>query len=100
MTTLRPPFKAPDMKALYKKVVAVEYPPISSKYSADLSGILKVMLQANPLVRPSCDQMLSMSTVMKNIKDPITYENIRRSVDSISRGDDLLGTIKMPRALN
>lgn len=55
MTTLRPPFKAPDMKTLYKKVVAVEYPPISSKYSADLSGILKVMLQANPLVRPSCD---------------------------------------------
>jgi NIMA (never in mitosis gene a)-related kinase len=44
MTTLRPPFKAPDMKSLYKKVVAVDYPPISSKYSADLSGILKVML--------------------------------------------------------
>jgi NIMA (never in mitosis gene a)-related kinase len=44
MATLRPPFKAPDMKSLYKKVVAVDYPPISSKYSADLSGILKVML--------------------------------------------------------
>jgi NIMA (never in mitosis gene a)-related kinase len=44
MITLRPPFKAPDMKSLYKKVVAVDYPPISSKYSADLSGILKVML--------------------------------------------------------
>lgn len=44
--------------------------------------------------------MLSMSTVMKNIKDPITYENIRRSVDALCRGDDLLGTIKMPRALN
>lgn len=102
MTTLRPPFKAPDMKALYKKVVAVEYPPISSKYSADLSGILKVMLQANPLIRPSCEQILQMSTVTKNIKDPIIFENIRRSFDALPKGSDdgLLGTIKVPRALN
>ena len=48
MIQLRPPFKAPDMKGLYKKVITVDYPPISSKYSGDLSGTLKAMLQLTP----------------------------------------------------
>jgi NIMA (never in mitosis gene a)-related kinase len=41
ITTLRPPFKAQDMKGLYKKVVAVDYPPIPSRYSSDLSTLIR-----------------------------------------------------------
>ena len=44
MVALRPPFKAADMKGLYKKVVTVDYPSIPSKYSVDLSALLKSML--------------------------------------------------------
>jgi NIMA (never in mitosis gene a)-related kinase len=44
MAALRPPFKAADMKGLYKKVVAVDYPSIPSKYSVDLSALIKAML--------------------------------------------------------
>lgn len=44
MTTLRPPFKAADMKGLYQKVISVDYPQISSRYSNDLASIIKSML--------------------------------------------------------
>jgi NIMA (never in mitosis gene a)-related kinase len=48
IASLRPPFKAPDMKGLYKKITTVDYPPISPKYSSDLFGVIKLMLQVNP----------------------------------------------------
>lgn len=41
MAMLRPPFKANDMKGLYKKVTNVDYPPLSSKYSSELSSLIK-----------------------------------------------------------
>lgn len=48
IVSLRPPFKAQDMKGLYKKIVNVDYPPVSPKFSSDLCGIIKLMLQGNP----------------------------------------------------
>lgn len=44
MVALRPPFKAADMKGLYKKVVTVDYPSIPSKYSVDMAALIKSML--------------------------------------------------------
>ena len=45
MLTLRPPFKANDLKTLYKKVVSVDYPPIStSRYSHELASLAKQIL--------------------------------------------------------
>ena len=45
MMTLRPPFKAADLRSLYKKVVAVDYPPITgSRYSSDLIALVKQIL--------------------------------------------------------
>ena len=45
MIMLRPPFKAADMKGLYKKVISVDYPPIvGTKYSADLAGLIRLIL--------------------------------------------------------
>lgn len=42
---LRPPFKAPDMKGLYRKVISGDYPPISSvRYSSELSCLIRSML--------------------------------------------------------
>ena len=103
MTTLRPPFKAVDMKGLYKKVVTVDYPSIPNKYSVDLSALIKSMLQLNPSLRPSCEQILAMPLVMKNIKDPLVQESLRKSFEAYPTGkvndDSLLGTIKLPRIL-
>jgi NIMA (never in mitosis gene a)-related kinase len=41
---LSPPFKSSDMKGLYKKVVNGDYPSIPSRYSNDLSQVVKAML--------------------------------------------------------
>jgi NIMA (never in mitosis gene a)-related kinase 1/4/5 len=35
MATLRPPFKANDMKGLYKKVIAASYPPLPQRLSKE-----------------------------------------------------------------
>ena len=45
MIMLRPPFKATDMKSLYRKVVSVDYPPlVNSRYSSELQSIVKLLL--------------------------------------------------------
>lgn len=45
MITLRPPFKANDLKSLYKKVVSVDYPPITNtRYSPELINMVKMIL--------------------------------------------------------
>lgn len=48
MASLRPPFKASDMKGLYKKVVASNYPPLPNRYSKEFKEIIGFMLRANP----------------------------------------------------
>ncbi len=44
MATLKPPFKAGDMAGLSRKVQTGVYPAIPTKYSKDLSMMLKVLL--------------------------------------------------------
>ena len=44
MACLRPPFKAADMKGLYKKVISVDYPPVNPRYSSELCSLIKAML--------------------------------------------------------
>jgi len=55
LASLRPPFKAADMQGLYKKVVAVDYPPLPNRFSQELNAVIKAMLQGNPNLRPSCE---------------------------------------------
>ncbi len=51
---LHPPFRAADMKGLFQKVTAGKYPDIPKTYSAELSGLVRSLLQQNPSMRPSC----------------------------------------------
>ena len=44
MAALRPPFKASDMKSLFNKVTKAQYPPLASRYSADLKAVIAMML--------------------------------------------------------
>ena len=64
MITLKPPFRAPNMEGLYKKVVRGIYPKISmDTYSEDIAAVVKSLLQVNPDLRPSCTEILSNAEV-------------------------------------
>jgi NIMA (never in mitosis gene a)-related kinase len=52
--TLHPPFRANDMQGLFKKVTAGLYPDIPKMYSPEFSAEIKLMIQQNPSLRPSC----------------------------------------------
>lgn len=84
MAALRPPFMANDMRGLFDKVTKGVFPPIPSGYSSDLSAIISMMLQVNPVMRPSCQRILDMDIVKRHTGDH----------QSQSINNDLLGTIK------
>ena len=48
IAALHPPFKASNMKSLYKKVVTSNYPPLQNRYSKDLCQVIEKMLMSNP----------------------------------------------------
>jgi len=48
MAALRPPFNAPDMNVLFKRVVKGVYPKIPSVFSNELSLMIKHLLNTSP----------------------------------------------------
>lgn len=89
VATLNPPFQANDMKGLYRKVIAGDYPPLPSLYSEDLSRLISFLLRVEPRKRPGCDELLQMPLLSKhcNMSEPQATEN------------SLLNTIKVPKQL-
>ena len=53
LTALSPPFTAKDMQGLYKCVLKGVYPKIPQQFSADLSEMIKSLLQVDPKNRPT-----------------------------------------------
>lgn len=84
MAALRPPFMANDMKGLYEKVIRGIFPPIPPGYSPDLSSVISLMLQVNPVNRPTCSKLLEMELVRRH----------DRGMASVISNNDLLSTIK------
>ena len=64
---LKPPFRAEDMEGLYKKVLRGVYPKLSSKFSKELSMIIKVMLRVSPSKRPTCTQILNTNIISSRL---------------------------------
>lgn len=48
------------MQELYSKVTAGKYPAIPKHFSQDLSKIIGLCLQTNPMLRPSAKELLAM----------------------------------------
>merc|ERR1719491_586025 len=55
MTSLRPPFRAEDMEALYRKILRGSYPRCPTVYSRDVNEVISLLLQVNPRQRPAVD---------------------------------------------
>mmetsp|Transcript_26171 Transcript_26171/g.30240 ORF Transcript_26171/g.30240 Transcript_26171/m.30240 type:complete len:97 (+) Transcript_26171:53-343(+) len=62
-----PPFKAPSMPGLYKKVIRGKIPPIKSEYSysEDLIDLVKLMLKVDIKYRPTAKQILEYPVVQE-----------------------------------
>jgi len=99
MATLKPPFRASDMNGLYKRVLKGMYPKIPGHYSADLSLMIKSLLQVQPNLRPTSDQILKMDIVKKRnyllTKQSASLMDTHEDLDNVS----LLNTIKVPKNL-
>jgi NIMA (never in mitosis gene a)-related kinase len=69
MLAKRPPFKANSMKELYKKVISAKYAPLKPDHSMpiELYILVKMILQPNPRVRPSCNTLLNQEIIQKFI---------------------------------
>ena len=102
MITLRPPFQAKSMEELYKKVMRGIYPKLSSKYSEDLSDVIKLMIQVEAGARPSCEELLKMPMITKRIdffntnKD---FDITEEQNESINKKFELFKTIIVPNKL-
>jgi NIMA (never in mitosis gene a)-related kinase len=92
MTMLQPPFKAKDMKSLYKKVLVGQYPKIHSFYSLDLHNVIKCLLQVSPNARPTSSNILEMDEITRRMKNNKKLLHI----DTIDTIPELLQTIKIP----
>lgn len=89
LCALQPAFKSKDMKELYAKVTKGKFSGIPSMYSNDLLCVIKSMLQVKPALRPSCEQLLEMPIVKRNINTEEYSENT----------SPLIKTIKVPLSL-
>ena len=95
MATGAPPFRAQDLKSLFQKIKKGQYDPIPKVYSADLSIIIKELLQVNPKSRPDCDSLIYNPIVMRRcVGTNILNEQIKRPTQQ-----ELLNTIKLPKNL-
>jgi serine/threonine protein kinase len=63
LAALTPPFVAPDMERLFQAVTTGVFERLP-QYSNNLNRIIKLLLQTNPVKRPSCSQILSLKVVV------------------------------------
>lgn len=84
---LYPPFKGSDMEGLFHKIVRGHYVPISTEYSNDLSNLIRTLLQVNSSLRPSCERLMDMPLVTRNIE--------AAKIKEVASAGNLLSTIKI-----
>ena len=91
MCALKPPFRANDMKGLFKKVQRGVFDRIPSSYTIDLYNLISMCLQVKPSARPSCDQLLAHPVVMRSgggaFQQAMDFDDY----------NELLGTIRLPK---
>ncbi|CAD8137232.1 unnamed protein product [Paramecium octaurelia] len=90
MCCLQTPFRAKDMDLLFQKVQRGTYDKIQSHFSKDLSQIISSLLQIQPNLRPTCDQILANPIVQKHMK------NLETNIETKPINKTLMETIQFP----
>ena len=94
MITLRPPFRAQNMEGLYNKVIKGQLNKIPERFSNELFEIVKLLIQVNSDLRPSCDDILKNKIIQKRNE---YFKNFTGEQENEDKA--LLQTIKMPKNL-
>ena len=103
MITLHPPFRAKNMKELYKKVLSGDIGNIPEKFSKDLYEVVLLLMKVNSNKRPTCNDILNNVYVKKRIEFFNTINNKENDQDNgiIDEKEEqaLLKTIRIPKNL-
>ena len=94
MITLRPPFRAQNMEGLYNKVIKGQFSRIPDRFSNELFEVVKLLIQVNTDLRPSCDEILKHPIIQKRIEYFKTFTGEQENEDKA-----LLQTIRIPKNL-
>ena len=113
MLTLRAPFRGTSMKSVFDKIMKGVYDPIPSFYSKTIGMVLKMSLQKNPDLRPTCEQLLNIFNEKyshlteiksrsientRNLKKTYIQNNLSRE-NLKNNKSALLTTIKIPKII-
>ena len=81
------------MNQLFRRVCEGRITPIPGQYSKDLMHMIKLCLQVEPKLRPSCSDMLTKPQLVRNQPSQLAL--------AADNQDDftLIGTIRVPRNL-
>ena len=91
MAALKPPFRANNLKELYNKIQKGIFDRVPSFYSDDLQNMINMCMKVNPATRPTTNELLSHSFVLKNTVPSELYEPKKQC--------NLLKTIAVPKNL-
>ena len=94
MITLRPPFRAQNMEGLYNKVIKGQLSKLPERFSNELFDIVKLLIQVNSDLRPSCDDILKNKIIQKRIEYFKSFTGEQENEEKA-----LLQTIRMPKNL-
>ena len=94
MITLRPPFRAQNMEGLYNKVIKGQFCRIPDRFSNELFEIVKLLIQVNTDLRPSCDEILKNPIIQRRIE---YFKSFTGELESEDKA--LLQTIRIPKNL-
>ncbi len=92
MATLKPPFRAESMEGLFKKVTKGTYDKLPSRYSKELSEVVKMMLKVNPSQRSDCDAILQLPHAVNHLDN-----HLNLVCDENNDPNVFLSTIKVPK---
>ena len=96
LCTLAPPFRATNLRDLYRNIKKGYYDPISEQYSDELKTVIKWMLNTNPSQRKSAKEIYDSNIIQKKIKEGSGKE-LLQIISQTKENYKLIGTIKMPR---
>ena len=65
--TLKTPFRSDNMEGLYSKIIKGNFSKIPNFFSNDIFSIVKLLIQVNPLCRPSCDEILRNPMLIREL---------------------------------